>query len=60
LTAFLPSAYPIEDGAQAGENRRQGKMKVLLLENVDMAAANFMKEQGYEVGSWHNHNPLPS
>ena len=51
LTAFLPSAYPLSENPMAnGESaRRQGKTKILLLENINMDAAQFLKDQGYEV-----------
>lgn len=59
LTAFLPPDYPTEEDHE----KRQGKTKVLLLENVNLDAAEYLKSQGYEVsiqngfllflGCWH-------
>lgn len=45
LTAFLPPDYPTEEDHE----KRQGKTKVLLLENVNLDAAEYLKNQGYEV-----------
>ncbi|OXH41221.1 phosphoglycerate dehydrogenase [Cryptococcus neoformans] len=45
LTAFLPPDYP----TQEGHEKRQGKTKVLLLENINLDAADYLKSQGYEV-----------
>lgn len=45
LTAFLPPDYPTEEDHE----KRQGKTKVLLLENVNLDAAEYLKSQGYEV-----------
>ncbi|TYJ55663.1 phosphoglycerate dehydrogenase [Cryptococcus floricola] len=45
LTAFLPPSYPTEQGHE----KRQGKTRILLLENINTDAANFLKAQGYEV-----------
>ncbi|WVW80936.1 phosphoglycerate dehydrogenase [Kwoniella bestiolae CBS 10118] len=45
LTAFLPVTYPLEEEPE----KRQGKTKVLLLENINLDAAQFLKDQGFEV-----------
>ncbi|WVF67993.1 phosphoglycerate dehydrogenase [Kwoniella sp. CBS 6097] len=45
LTAFLPPTYPLEEEPE----KRQGKTKVLLLENINLDAAQFLKNQGFEV-----------
>ncbi|WVO17460.1 phosphoglycerate dehydrogenase [Cryptococcus depauperatus] len=45
LTAFLPSDYPTEQGHE----KRQSKARILLLENINVDAADYLKQQGYEV-----------
>ncbi|WWC65138.1 phosphoglycerate dehydrogenase [Kwoniella dejecticola CBS 10117] len=45
LTAFLPKTYPLEEEPE----KRQGTTKVLLLENINLDAAEFLKNQGFEV-----------
>lgn len=45
LTAFLPPDYP----TQENHEKRQGKTKILLLENINLDAADYLKSQGYEV-----------
>jgi hypothetical protein len=55
LTAFLPADYPLDEepeheGPNGGSAKKQGKVKVLLLENINLDAANFLKNAGYEVG----------
>lgn len=47
LTAFLPSTYPLNEESE--ENKKHGTIKVLLLENINVDAAEFLKKQGYEV-----------
>ncbi|EJT47887.1 d-3-phosphoglycerate dehydrogenase 2 [Trichosporon asahii var. asahii CBS 8904] len=50
LTAFLPPTYPIPEGDEGTATpTRQGKVRILLLENINIDAANFLKAQGYEV-----------
>ncbi|RSH85204.1 D-3-phosphoglycerate dehydrogenase 2 [Saitozyma podzolica] len=54
LTAFLPADYPLDEepeheGPNGGSAKKQGKVKVLLLENINLDAANFLKNAGYEV-----------
>ncbi|RXK40659.1 phosphoglycerate dehydrogenase [Tremella mesenterica] len=50
LTAFLPPAYPLAEEPQAHEGgKRQGKITILLLENINLEAADFLKKAGYEV-----------
>ena len=52
LTAFLPADYPVaEEDAGVANGKRQGKIRVLLLENINLDAAEFLKKSGYEVGS---------
>lgn len=48
LTAFLPSAYPVAEESETAE-KRQGKTKILLLENINLDAATYLKNQGFEV-----------
>lgn len=57
LTNFLPPTYPLaeEDESEgpngpSGLNKRQGKTKILLLENINLEAAEFLRRSGYEVG----------
>jgi hypothetical protein len=38
-----------EENESSREGRRQGKVKVLLLENINMDAAEYLKKSGYEV-----------
>ena len=50
LTAFLPPEYPLaEEGEAHSALKRQGKQKILLLENINLDAAKYLKEQGFEV-----------
>ena len=52
LTAFLPADYPLAEESPNGEahGKRQGKLKVLLLENINVDAANYLKASGFQVG----------
>lgn len=52
LTAFLPNTYPVAEQDENGEAKakRHGKLRILLLENINSDAAEFLKKQGYEVG----------
>lgn len=51
LTAFLPPDYPLaEEPEGVATPKRQGKQKILLLENINLDAANTLKQQGFEVG----------
>ncbi|KAK4687704.1 hypothetical protein P7C73_g2410, partial [Tremellales sp. Uapishka_1] len=49
LQAFLPPAYPLAEESEEDAGKRHGKIKVLLLENINVDAANFLKKAGYEV-----------
>jgi D-3-phosphoglycerate dehydrogenase len=51
LTAFLPPDYPINEENERSESpsRRQGKVRLLLVENINLDAADFLKKAGYEV-----------
>ncbi|KAK1923061.1 putative d-3-phosphoglycerate dehydrogenase 2 [Papiliotrema laurentii] len=50
LTAFLPPDYPLaEEPEGAATPKRQGKQKILLLENINLDAANYLKQAGFEV-----------
>jgi len=51
LTAFLPNTYPIgeQDEDAEAKAKRHGKLKILLLENINVDASDFLKKQGYEV-----------
>lgn len=52
LTAFLPPDYPLaEEPEGVATNKRQGKQKILFLENINLDAANFLKQSGFEVRS---------
>lgn len=52
LTAFLPNTYPVaeQDEDEEAKAKRHGKLKILLLENINVDASDFLKKQGYEVG----------
>jgi D-3-phosphoglycerate dehydrogenase len=52
LTAFLPNTYPLAEQDENGEAKakRHGKLRILLLENINVDASDFLKKQGYEVG----------
>jgi len=41
----------MEEANGEPNGKRQGKLKVLLLENVNVDAANYLKSFGFEVGS---------
>lgn len=51
LTAFLPNTYPLAEQDENGEAKakRHGKLRILLLENINVDASDFLKKQGYEV-----------
>lgn len=49
LHAFLPAAFPAFDEEEGVSTPRAGKIKILLLENISLEAANFLKNAGYEV-----------
>ncbi|KAI9633585.1 uncharacterized protein MKK02DRAFT_38243 [Dioszegia hungarica] len=52
LTAFLPADYPLREEESERPNtpsKRQGKTRMLLLENINLDAAEFLKKSGYEV-----------
>ena len=51
MTAFLPNTYPIgeQDEDAEAKAKRHGKLKILLLENINVDASDFLKKQGYEV-----------
>lgn len=51
LTAFLPNTYPIgeQDEDAEAKAKRHGKLRILLLENINVDASDFLKKQGYEV-----------
>lgn len=51
LTAFLPNTYPVAEQDENGEAKakRHGKLRIMLLENINVDAADFLKKQGYEV-----------
>jgi D-3-phosphoglycerate dehydrogenase len=48
----LPNTYPIgeQDEDAEAKAKRHGKLKILLLENINVDASDFLKKQGYEVG----------
>lgn len=52
MTAFLPNTYPIgeQDEDAEAKAKRHGKLRILLLENINVDASDFLKKQGYEVG----------
>jgi D-3-phosphoglycerate dehydrogenase len=51
LTAFLPSNYSLaEEDEGVPTAKRQGKQRILLLENINLDAADFLKKAGFEVG----------
>jgi D-3-phosphoglycerate dehydrogenase len=54
LTAFLPPDYPLAEESGSGDQakKRQGVQKILLLENINNDAANYLKDAGFEVSSW--------
>jgi D-3-phosphoglycerate dehydrogenase len=47
----LPNTYPIgeQDEDAEAKAKRHGKLKILLLENINVDASDFLKKQGYEV-----------
>ncbi|WOO78805.1 D-3-phosphoglycerate dehydrogenase 2 [Vanrija pseudolonga] len=50
LHAYLPNSFPVpEEDEGVATPTRQGKVKLLLVENISLDAANFLKKQGYEV-----------
>lgn len=51
LTAFLPNTYPVAEQDENGEAKakRHGKLRIMLLENINVDAADYLKKQGYEV-----------
>jgi len=50
LTAFLPSNYSLaEEDEGVATPKRQGKQRILLLENINLDAADFLKKSGFEV-----------
>lgn len=51
LTAFLPPDYPIREENEGSQtpSHRQGKVRLLLVENINLDAAEFLKKAGYEV-----------
>jgi D-3-phosphoglycerate dehydrogenase len=53
LTAFLPPDFPLQEEPSEGDvtpgKRRKGKMRILLLENINVDAADFLKASGFEV-----------
>ena len=48
LTAFFPADYPLNEENGAGQ-RRQGKQRILLLENINQDAAEYLKKSGFDV-----------
>lgn len=49
LQAFLPAAFPVPAEHEGTATPRTGTIKVLLLENISLEAAAFLKKAGYEV-----------
>lgn len=49
LHAFLPAAFPAFPEEEGTATPRTGKIKILLLENISLEAAQFLKNAGYEV-----------
>ncbi|ORY29619.1 hypothetical protein BCR39DRAFT_531217 [Naematelia encephala] len=53
LTAFLPADYPVtvaeEDAGGDTRGKRHGKIRILLLENINLDAAESLKSNGFEV-----------
>jgi D-3-phosphoglycerate dehydrogenase len=49
LQAFLPAAFPAFPEEEGTATPRTGKIKILLLENISLEAAQFLKNAGYEV-----------
>ncbi|CAK9786574.1 putative d-3-phosphoglycerate dehydrogenase 2 [Cutaneotrichosporon oleaginosum] len=49
LQAFLPAAFPAFPEEEGTATPRTGKIKILLLENISIEAAQFLKNAGYEV-----------
>jgi len=47
----LPNTYPIgeQDEDAEAKAKRHGKLRILLLENINVDASDFLKKQGYEV-----------
>jgi len=51
LTAFLPPDYPLAETEEgAATPKRQGRQRILLLENINQDAAESLKQSGFEVG----------
>lgn len=50
LTAFFPADYPLHEENGVGQ-KRQGKQRILLLENINVDAAEYLKKSGFDV-SW--------
>ncbi|GMK54434.1 hypothetical protein CspeluHIS016_0110200 [Cutaneotrichosporon spelunceum] len=49
LQAFLPATFPAFPEEEGTATPRAGKIKILLLENISLEAAQFLKNAGYEV-----------
>ncbi|BEI79613.1 hypothetical protein CcaverHIS002_0101420 [Cutaneotrichosporon cavernicola] len=49
LHAFLPATFPAFPEEEGTATPRAGKIKILLLENISLEAAQFLKNAGYEV-----------
>ncbi|KAJ9123397.1 hypothetical protein QFC22_001599 [Naganishia vaughanmartiniae] len=49
LTAFLPPAFPASGSVAEQDGKKHGNVKVLLLENISQDAAQYLRNQGYEV-----------
>lgn len=49
LQAFLPTGFPVPLEEEGTATPRTGVIKVLLLENISLEAANFLKNAGYQV-----------
>ncbi|ORX41068.1 hypothetical protein BD324DRAFT_586233 [Kockovaella imperatae] len=49
LTAFLPADYPLAEEEDGPGDKRQGKQRILLLENINLDAAEYLKKAGFEV-----------
>ena len=49
LTAFLPPTYPISEESEGAHERRTGQIRILLLENINLDAAEYLRKSGYEV-----------
>lgn len=51
LTAFLPAAFPASGTASEQDGKRHGTVKILLLENISQDAAQYLRNQGYQVSA---------